>query len=109
MKAATLLSLLFLSVSAPAQTPTTGRIAGVVRDQRSAVVAGAEINVVNKATGDKRKISTDEKGSYALLLLPPGSYSVRIAASAFRQALIDGVQVNITQTTIVNAELEVGD
>ncbi len=41
-------------------------------------------------------------------LLPPGIYRVSIKASGFRQLLIDYVQVNITQTTSVNAALEVG-
>jgi carboxypeptidase family protein/TonB-dependent receptor-like protein len=104
-----LVLVLLASFIAYAQTPTTGRIAGAVRDQKGAVVAEAEVRVVNKATGDERKTITDATGSYALLLLPPGIYSVRIAAIGFKQAISDNVQVNITQTTIVNAELEVGD
>jgi len=103
-------ALLFLPLlGALAQTPTTGRIAGAVTDRTGAVVVGAEVVVLNKATRDERNIITDATGSYALLLLPPGIYSVRIAAIGFKQAISDKVQVNITQTTIVNAELEVGD
>ena len=101
--------LLPASLSVSAQTQTTGRIAGTVRDRTGAVVEGVEISVVNRATGDKRDITTDATGAYALLLLPPGIYSVQIAAKGFKQALADNVQVNITQTTVVNAELEVGD
>jgi hypothetical protein len=104
-----LVLVLLASFIAYAQTPTTGRIAGAVRDQKGAVVAEAEVRVVNKATGDERKTITDATGSYALLLLTPGIYAVRIAANGFKQAISDNVQVNITQTTIVNAELEVGD
>lgn len=101
--------LLLPSLSALAQTPTTGRVAGAVTDQRGAVVAGAEVSVINKATGDGRETTTDATGSYALALLSPGIYSVRIAASGFKQAVSHNVQVNITQTTVVNTELEVGD
>ena len=44
-----------------------------------------------------------------MLLLPPGLYEVRITASGFKRALIDSVPANITQTSGVNAKLEVGD
>src|SRR5262249_28104001 len=44
---------------------------------------------------------------YAVSLLSPGAYSLRIAASGFNPALIDPVQVVITETTTVNAELAV--
>lgn len=103
-----LVLLLLASFISYSQTPTTGRIAGVVTDRTGAVVAAAEVSVVNKATADEHKTITDATGSYALLLLPPGIYSVRIAAIGFKQAISDNVQVNITQTTVVNAGLEVG-
>jgi len=40
-------------------------------------------------------------------LLPPGIYSVRIAANGFNSTLFDSVQVVITETTAVNAKLTV--
>jgi hypothetical protein len=67
------------------------------------------MTVVSKATGDERKVTTDSEGSYTVSLVPPGIYQVSIEASGFKRALVDDVQVNITQTTTVDAELEVGD
>src|SRR5436309_9385119 len=101
--------LLLPSFSALAQTQTTGRIAGTIKDAKGAVIAGAEITVASRAMGEERKIIADSTGDYAVLLLPPGIYRVNIEASGFKQALIDDVWVNITQTTVVNAALEVGD
>ena len=99
--------LLLLSLSAFAQTPTTGRIAGTVKDQAGAVIVGAEVSVINKATGDGRKVNTDKEGNYAAPLLPPGTYRVRVAASGFDTKIFDNVQVAITETTLANAELTV--
>src|SRR5437588_1531597 len=101
--------LLLAGRTTPAQSPTTGRIAGTVKDTKGAVIAGAEITVVSRATGEERKVIADTTGDYAVPLLPPGIYRVSIKASGFKQTVFEDVQVNITQTTVVNADLEVGD
>src|SRR3989442_9944109 len=110
-------SLLFLfaifllpSLPAPAQSQTTGRVAGTVKDQNGAVIVGAEVTVVNKATGDERKVTTDGEGNYAVLLLPPGIYRVEVTTQGFNQINqppLDTVQVFITETTQADAVLAV--
>jgi hypothetical protein len=42
-----------------AQTQTTGRIPGTVKDMQGAVIVGAEISVGNPVIGDKRSAVTD--------------------------------------------------
>src|SRR5207253_11109090 len=79
--------LLLASLSALAQTQTTGRIAGTIKDQNRAVIAGAEVTVVSKATGDVRRIRTDVEGNYTVSLLPPGTYEVRVNANGFNSAV----------------------
>lgn len=101
--------LLVPSITALAQGGTTGRIAGTVKDKSGALIAGAEITVVSWATGNERKVIADTTGNYTVVLLPPDIYQVHIEAGGFKRALIDKVQVNITQTTIVDAVLEVGE
>ncbi len=106
------LAFLFLpptSVSALTQGKTTGRIAGTVKDEGGALIAGAEVSIISKATGDERKVTTDGEGSYAVPLLPPGTYRVTIIANGFKQAVSDNVQILITETIVVSASLEVGD
>jgi len=100
--------LLALSATlAQAQSPTTGRIEGIVKDPNGAVIPGAEVKILNKGTGDVRTINTDEAGHYAIPLLPPGLYRVSISASGFSTAIIDAADVLITETTLVNASLVV--
>ena len=103
-RTATLIAVLLLSSSAFAQTQTTGRIAGTMRDPNGAVIVGAEVTVVSRATGDQRKASTDSEGNYAVPLLPPGTYRVKVAASGFHTEIFD-VEVVITQTTPINVDL----
>lgn len=98
-------ALLVLSASSFAQTQTTGHIAGTVKDRNGSVIIGAAVTVVSKATGDERKVITDGMGTYTVPLLPPGTYRVEFAADNFSTKLFDTVQVAITETTIVNADL----
>src|SRR5436190_11351738 len=94
--------LLLASLSVLAQGPTTGRIAGIVKDQNGAIVVGAEVMVTSKDTGDQRVVVTDDEGNYTVPLLPPGRYQVRVKANGFNVAVFDPVVVVITETTTVN-------
>ncbi len=103
-----LLPLAFLVLSSiTVLAQTTGRIAGTVKDQNGAVIVGAEVAVSSKTTAEERKVTTDGEGNYTVPLLPPGIYRARVAANGFNSALFDSVQVVITETTTVNAELTV--
>ena len=102
------LVLLFSSsISAFGQSQTTGRIAGTVKDQNGAVIPGADVTVVSKAKGEQRKTTTDAEGNFAVLFLLPGTYSVNVTAHGFDSLLFENVQVVITETTLVNANLTV--
>src|SRR5713101_4256697 len=103
-----IVGLLALSATlAQAQSPTTGRIEGIVKDQNGAVIVGAVVKAINRATEDERAVNTDETGRYLIPLLPPGVYRVSISASGFNTAVFDAVHVLITETTLVNANLVV--
>jgi len=99
--------LALYAITAFPQSQTTGRIAGTVKDQNGAVVVGADVTITSLATADERKVTTDTEGNYAVLLLSPGTYRVRITASGFNPELFDSIRVVITETTTLNAQLTV--
>src|SRR5881409_3121266 len=99
--------LLSSSICALGQSQTTGRIVGTVKDERGAVIVGAEVTVTSLATAEERKVTTDTEGNYAVPLLPPGAYRVRVTTNGFSSALFDSVQVVITETTTLNTALTV--
>jgi outer membrane receptor protein involved in Fe transport len=104
----TLAFFLLPSVNPLAQTQTTGRIVGTVKDQNGALIVGAEVTVVSKATGDKREVTTDATGNYAVRYLPPGTYRVNVTARGFNQPeqpSLDTVAVSITETAHADAVL----
>src|SRR6267143_1548110 len=105
----TALSLLLLaSFSALAQSQTTGRVAGVVTDEKGAAIPGAEIIVTNKATGEARTAVADDSGHYIVPLLPPGSYTVTATANGFKKFITEDVKITITETNTLNVSLQVG-
>lgn len=93
--------------SAFAQSQTTGGIAGMVKDERGALIGRAEVTVSSKTTGEERRVRTDNGAYFSVPLLAPGAYRVKVTANGFNPALFDSVQVVITETTSVNAELTV--
>ena len=92
---------------ASAQSQTSGRIVGTIKDQRGARILGASITISNSATAEERKATTDDQGTFYVSLLSPGSYSVRITAPGFAPARFANVPVAITETTAIDAEMNV--
>src|SRR4051812_17656886 len=91
-----------------AQTGNTGALTGVVSDTNGAIVSGAQIKVTNEATGEERTVVTSETGSYTVPVLLPGSYRVEFSATGFKKSIKPALRVNVTETTRLDVQLEVG-
>jgi uncharacterized surface anchored protein len=72
-----LLLLIGISISVKAQQ-FTGTIRGTVQDAAGAVVAGAEVSVINKGTNETRNVVTEGNGSYVVPQLKPGLYRINV-------------------------------
>src|SRR5216684_4606119 len=97
----------FLSIFSSGQTQTTGRIAGMVRDAQGAVIVGAEVAAEDLATADKRSVISDDAGNYSVPFLSPASYRLKIEAKGFASAIFHNLSVGLSETTNVNAILQV--
>lgn len=97
------------SLPASAQSQTTGRLTGTVRDEKGGVITGAEVTVTNDATGEERKATTDADGNYFVLLLPPVTYTVTITASGFKKFVSANLKITITETSVLDASMTIGD
>ena len=96
--------MLHFAGTAFAQTSNTGAIGGTVLDASSLAVSGATVTVTNDA-GITQTATTDEKGEYQLIGLPPGKYSVTVKASGFQDFKIAEIVVAPTQTSRADANL----
>jgi Carboxypeptidase regulatory-like domain len=105
---ASMLACLLLSLSAAAQTSTTGAVQGTVADPQGAVVAGAEVKLLDPATNRSQIEKTSDAGLYVFVNVPPGSYTVTVARSGFRTARVAELKVEVNKSYSVNVTLELG-
>jgi len=97
---------LLVSLTAWAQSSTTGVIEGRVRDQAGNPVADATVTgVANRAPS---ATVTDSEGRYTLQNLPPGIYKVRAEASGKASVILDSVVVSINTRTRVDVTMVEG-
>jgi Carboxypeptidase regulatory-like domain len=108
----TLLAATFacLLAAAPALADNLyGIIRGTVTDQSGASVPGATVTVTNTSTGVTRTATTNQDGGFDLEnLLAPGTYDVTVDATGFTKFVSSGVHLDVNQTYVANAALQVG-
>jgi outer membrane receptor protein involved in Fe transport len=98
--AALILACIF-SVRLQAQNISTAQLNGTVHDQTGAVIPNASVTIENPAKGFLRSTTSNSQGNYQLLLLPPGTYTVKATAPGFNTS----VSNNVILTTGEQAEL----
>ena len=101
--------VLTFAVAAFAQSQaTTGNIEGRVLDPKEAAVPGATVTATNQQTGLERTTTTNDEGGFSIILLPPGTYTVRANAGGFAPSEIKDLTVNVGGKTSLDINLSVG-
>src|SRR5262245_48391528 len=102
---ASLVFLVFLSSEALAQSSITG----VVKDETGAVLPGVSIDASSAALIERsRMVLTDERGSYKILSLRPGTYTLTFELPGFRTYKRENIELTANFTATINAEMAVG-
>jgi Tfp pilus assembly protein PilF len=84
--------LIFSCPAVLAQTsPSSITIEGTVRDTQGKPVAGASVMASGKSHAATVETKTEVDGTFLLNLVNSGTYSVRVAMSGFRDAIVDAV------------------
>jgi len=86
--------LLFATCCVFAQSPN-GSIRGIVFDQDTKLIVGAEVIVVNDATGVQYVTSTNSEGLYAVENLPPGPYRIQVSKFGFKSIIKPYLILNV--------------
>lgn len=100
---------LLSAVPAAAQSPNTATMIVTVSDPTGAVIPGAKVSVVNKATGDLRETVTGSDGSAtfpALSLM--GAYRVDVSKAGFGDEQLNDVMLRSGETAMLKVKLLVG-
>jgi hypothetical protein len=107
MRRASAAVVLWVALALPVLAQTLGTITGEVKDGSGAVVPGATVTVVNRATNATRTTSSNTVGLFDFPALPPGTYTVKTELEGFRTASRD-VELQVQQTARIDFTLELG-
>ena len=102
--------VLLLCVCAPLFAQRfSGSITGVVTDPQGAVVPAAEVTITNQGTGASQTVTSTSSGVYSAPSVDPGTYTIRVKSSSFKEFVAKNVTVNVSSATTVNAALQLGN
>jgi hypothetical protein len=101
-----LLALVFAPGIAAAQTST---ISGTVRDASGGVLPGVTVEASSPALIEKtRSTVTSGSGTYSILALRPGTYTVKFELPGFSTVIREGIELTSDFTATINVDLKVG-
>lgn len=102
-------ALTILQPVAHAQTQAfSASLGGVVHDPSEAAIAGAKVIVANPEKGVTRTFTTDAEGRYSFALLPPGTYTLTVAADGFSTYKQAGIDLTAGQDASQSITLRLG-
>ena len=107
-RAVVFVSLLLVFASLAFPQSYRGRVQGTVSDQTQAVIAGANVTLLNVATGVKVVKQSTETGLYLFDLVDPGTYTITVEASGFGKFTQENISVQMRGDVTVNALLKPG-
>ena len=81
---------------------TTGKLSGRVLDDKKEPLPNAAVVIVGTTLG----AVTDLDGYYAVLNIPPGTYTVQVRMVGRRAYSVKGVEITVNNTTKLDAVLE---
>ena len=90
------------------QAVATGTIVGTVTDNSGAVVAGATVTIVDKATGDSRSTTTNDVGHFIFPNVPPAEYVIKFKKSGFAELDVTSATVQIGTQLTENVQMKLG-
>jgi hypothetical protein len=101
-------AILLLTTAAAFAQAGRGGIHGLVTDPTGAIVPGAKVVALSRATGTSLSTVSTAAGLYSFVSLSPGEYKVTASMKGFESVAQDNVTVSLDQVTTVNIALRVG-
>lgn len=99
--------LAFFQNGIPLRAQVTNGVNGVVTDASGSAIAGAHVTVKNLSTGVAAEAVTSSTGTYVVVGLIPGAYSVSFTAPGFATAET-AVTVEVATMSVANVALKPG-
>ena len=98
-----LLTIALIASFAAAQM--TGRIVGKVTDEQGVALPGVSVEATSPRLVGTASSITDETGTYRLLALPSGTYTITFSMPGFKQKIRKDIILQLEQTLSLNETL----
>lgn len=99
--------LLLLVSSAAAQVATTS-LRGSISDSAGALVRGAQLTLASPAIGFSRTTTSNDRGDYQFVQIPPGTCSLTAAAGGFATRRKEDIVLLVNTPATLDFALQVG-
>ena len=99
---------ILFAVTFVAAQSTNGTVSGIVLDPSDKAIAGADIEIVNDATGIRYPGKTNSEGIYAIPNLPPGPYRIQVAKIGFKTLIKPDIILHTQSALAINFTLPLG-
>ncbi len=103
-----LLVCLFLAASLSVAQSPNGTISGIVLDPSGGVIVGANVLIINNATGVEYPGKANSEGYYVVPNIPPGTYRIQVANSGFKTIIKPDIVVHVEDALAINFTLPIG-
>ncbi|MGB8538021.1 MAG: TonB-dependent receptor [Acidobacteriaceae bacterium] len=87
---------------------TSAALSGTITDRSGAVIPDANVTLTNADTGTQQQTKTGSTGSYSIINIRPGNYSVQASKAAFASVERPGVVLQVNQTATLDFSLAPG-
>ncbi len=101
------LSVAVLFARIPLKAQVVSGISGTVTDSSGATVASARVTVTNNATGVVTPVTTSSEGTFSVVGLLPGGYSVAVDAAQFKKERAE-IIVEVAKMSTIDFKLVPG-
>ena len=85
-----------------------GSISGTVRDNSGGALPGVTVTAVQQGTNRTTSAVTSDAGSFSLLFLQPGTYTISAELSGFKKVRRENVEVRVNDRVGVDLSMEIG-
>src|SRR5512146_3195508 len=101
-----LVSMLFVATTFAQET--TGGLQGTVKDASGAVVPNANITLKGSTLIGAKSLTTDAGGYYRFANLPPGTYTMTVAAKGFTTLKRSDINIEVGHLPTLDLALKIG-
>ena len=101
-------ALFLLAPASGSAQQAAGSINGIVTDSSGAVVQGAQVDLIEAATGVIHTAATNNTGNYVFIDVNPAQYTMKVTKPGFNTITQSQFTVEVNQTATLNFTLTVG-